>query len=51
MLKLSICAIARTGTVPVITDAHEFVVHWAHATAPVATLVAQWENQPLTLRP
>ena len=51
MLKLSICAIARTGTVPVITDAHEFVVHWVHATAPVATLVVQWENQPLTLRP
>ena len=51
MLKLSICAIACTGTVPVITDAHMFIVHRVHATALVAAIVAQWEGRLLLHRP
>ena len=51
MLKLSLGAIAPTGTLPVITDAHMFIMHRFHATALVAAVVAQWENQLRTHRP
>ena len=39
MLKLSLGAIAPTGTLPVITDAHVFIMHRVHATAPMAAVV------------
>ena len=51
MLKLSLGAIAPTGTVPVITNTHELIVHRVHATALVAAVVAQWEDQLLAHRP